>query len=481
MHEAQPLIPTFAVVGHPNKGKSSIVATLAEDDRLLIGSTPGTTRAAHAYTFKIDNQPQYVLIDTPGFQRARAVLEWLEARAGSADERGALVAQFVAEHDQDERFVDECELLRPILNGAGILYVVDGTKPYGAEYELEMQILQWTGQPRMALINMIGTGDYQTEWRGALNQYFSLVRVFDAVHADFETRIALLRGFGELDEQWRQPLETAVVALQEERARRQRRSAGEIADCLLDTLTYTERASLTDQKPAEPIQNRLIEKLQKKIRKREQRARDAVQRIYRHPHLERREASTELLQTDLFTEQGWELFGLSNLQLAVSGAVTGALAGGGIDVLFGGATLLLGAGIGAVIGGVSAWFGGHELAKVSVLGETLGGRVMQVGPVSAPNFPWVMLGRAWMHHHLVAERNHALRDAISAVAMREQNLMDSLTDDLRKSLARCFKKFLDQGGNVDLGTHLTDLIDQVLSHSPPKHPSRKHPPRKKAR
>ena len=35
------MIPTFAVVGQPNKGKSSIVATLAEDERLAIGPTPG--------------------------------------------------------------------------------------------------------------------------------------------------------------------------------------------------------------------------------------------------------------------------------------------------------------------------------------------------------------------------------------------------------------------------------------------------------
>ena len=60
------MIPTFAVVGHPNKGKSSIVATLAEDERLAIGPTPGTTRRAVSHTFSIDDQPQYVLVDTLG-------------------------------------------------------------------------------------------------------------------------------------------------------------------------------------------------------------------------------------------------------------------------------------------------------------------------------------------------------------------------------------------------------------------------------
>ena len=45
----------------------------------------------------------------------------------------------------DPRFKDECELLRPILAGAGILYVVDGAHPYGAEYEAEMEALKGSG------------------------------------------------------------------------------------------------------------------------------------------------------------------------------------------------------------------------------------------------------------------------------------------------------------------------------------------------
>ena len=120
------MIPTFAVVGHPNKGKSSIVATLAEDERVAISDVPGTTRQARFSTFALDGEPQYVLADTPGFQRARGVLDWLESRAGSASDRPRLVKEFVDAHREDARFRDECELLTPIIEGAGILYVVDG-------------------------------------------------------------------------------------------------------------------------------------------------------------------------------------------------------------------------------------------------------------------------------------------------------------------------------------------------------------------
>ena len=137
-------VPVFAVVGHPNKGKSSMVATLAEQEDVAISPLPGTTRRAREFTFYVDGEPQYTLVDTPGFQRAREVALWLQDQGGDASARPGHVRRFVEMHRTDPRFVDEVELLQPIINGASILYVVDAAKPYGAEYELDMQILQWS-------------------------------------------------------------------------------------------------------------------------------------------------------------------------------------------------------------------------------------------------------------------------------------------------------------------------------------------------
>jgi hypothetical protein len=465
------MTPTFAVVGHPNKGKSSIVATLAEDDNVAIGAAPGTTRRADRHAFSIDGQPQYVLVDTPGFQRARGVLDWLEARAAGAHERSKLVEEFVTAHQSDERFHDECELLRPIVEGAGILYVVDGAKPYGPEYEIEMQVLRWTGRPRLALINLIGAGDYVAEWRQALGQYFSIVRVFDAVHADFSKRIALLRAFAELEESWRGPLEQAVTALASERRQRRNRCAAQIAECLIETMAMSERGALSDDAQRRDLQSRLTTRLQNRIRATERATRSLVENVYRHAGLKHEEgSSSQLLGTELFAEEGWQLFGLSHRQLFMSGALSGAVAGGGIDAILGGATLLLGAGIGAIIGGVGAWFGGDELAKVKVLGQRLGGRMLQVGPVTAANFPWVLLGRAVVHHRVVSERNHARREVMSIALAEDEHFMNTVPDDLRRELGRLFAATLagrlDAGGRQALTAHIASLleIEQALQN-----------------
>jgi len=89
--------PRFAVVGHPNKGKSSIVSSLALDGSIQIGDTPGTTQVKRGFPLKIDGEIVYELFDTPGFQRARRAFAWLDEHGGdvSADKRVDVVREFV--------------------------------------------------------------------------------------------------------------------------------------------------------------------------------------------------------------------------------------------------------------------------------------------------------------------------------------------------------------------------------------------------
>lgn len=456
--------PTFAIVGHPNKGKSSIVATLAEDETVVVSPDPGTTRQARGFQMQSDGRVLYELVDTPGFQRPRAVLEWLQSNERSASERPAVVREFVTRHESDPRFKDECELLRPILAGAGILYVVDGAHPYGAEYDAEMEILRWTGQPRMALINMIGPGDHVEEWRRALNQYFSIVRVFDALRADFGKRLELLRAFRELtevDQSWARSLEQAVDVLQKDRKARQQRAAAEIADLLIEVLSASESAPCPEGADQVQLSKDLTERLRKRIRQREHSARRAVQELYRHRSLRMQTSEFELLGEDLFSERSFSVFGLSNAQLSMTGAATGALAGGAIDVAAGGASLLLGAGIGAIVGGLGAMFGSNRLAKIQLLGTPLGGHRLVVGPISATNLPWVILGRSLLHHRLVAETNHARRESLVLVADASEHLTGSIEAGRRRHLSNLFRLIRERNG---LPTHQRDeLISEIVA------------------
>ena len=78
---AHPSIPLFAIVGHPNEGKSSVVATLAEDDSVRISDTPGETVARRDYPVRWNEEEILRFVDTPGFQHPQAMLEWMGPRA----------------------------------------------------------------------------------------------------------------------------------------------------------------------------------------------------------------------------------------------------------------------------------------------------------------------------------------------------------------------------------------------------------------
>ncbi len=68
--EGQPI--QVAVVGKPNVGKSSLVNRLLGEDRVMVSDIAGTTRDAVDTRFA-DEGEEYVLIDTAGIRRKRAI------------------------------------------------------------------------------------------------------------------------------------------------------------------------------------------------------------------------------------------------------------------------------------------------------------------------------------------------------------------------------------------------------------------------
>ncbi len=262
---------------------------------------------------------------------------------------------------------------------------------------------------------------------------------------------------------WKPALGTAVEALQHERERRLERSAAIIAECLVEQLRLTHSITLGESEDPKAHEDRLMDRLKRDLVQLETRARSGVESLYRHHRIEREDVSVQLMQQDLFTGEAWELFGLSRQQLLVTGAVSGAVAGSGIDLILGGASLMLGAGIGAAIGSASAWFGGAELARVKVLGQTLGGRRLQVGPVQDLNFPWVVLGRARLHHQLISEHNHARREAIALDASRAAHQMDGLDSNLRRAMQKIFTRITSGETDDELERALRGYVQEVLA------------------
>ncbi len=432
--------PKFAVVGHPNKGKSSIVSTLAFDDAVQISDTPGSTTKKQSFPLTVDGKILYELFDTPGFQRARRVLAWLEKHDVPADKKHEVVQAFINEHKEDERFQDEIELLEPIMAGAGIIYVVDGSKPYGEEYEAEMEILRWTGQPSMALINLIDDTNYVEEWKRALGHYFKMVRVFNPMEADFTQHLNLLESMAQLNEEWTDPVKTSIILFKQYHEQMFEQSASSITQLVHHSLSHIEQLSLTHEDATAEEREEIQEKYQMQLRTYELESQKKIEKIWNHDHLQKVQESLLFEGMDLFSKESASIFGLTRKELLITGATGGAVTGAGIDLLFGGSTLLLGSAIGALVGGSGVFFGFNELSDIKVLGQNLGKKYLEIGPMKNLNFPYILLNRALYHASEVASRSHALR-SVAKFEMGKSFTERWMDESTRKSLEKFHSKF----------------------------------------
>ena len=83
-----------------------------------------------------------------------------------------------------------------------------------------------------------------------------------------------------------------------------------------------------------------------------------------------------------------------------------------------------------------------------MLGQPLGGYELRVGPITDPNLPWVLLGRALLHAKLVAERNHARREVVVVDAQAGAHLADAIDAAHRRNLDVIFRRLRGERGRL---------------------------------
>jgi hypothetical protein len=457
--------PEFVVVGRVNKGKSSIVATLAEDENVPISDEPGTTREVRTYSVKVDDSVLFTLIDTPGFQDAPAALEEIRKQRGDASVSDAAVRSFVDTYRGSPEFAEETKLLAPILKGGRILYVVDGTVPYSRDYEAEMEILRWTGRPRMALVNRIGGGNHVEEWTKALGQFFSIVREFDANHARFDDRIRLLESFRELDPESRASLDSAVKLLGREQERRRREAARVVSGLLVDALTQRVELELQKDDVEKDRREEALGRLQGLLRDAERRAHEKIFELYRFRRVKSADLSFSGLKEDLFAEKTWKVLGLTHAQLFLAGTLGGAAIGLGIDAAAGGHTFLLASIVGGVVGGTTALVrSGKKLGSGWKVVEHLmgGSRIVRYGPLGRENLPWVLLDRALIYTRAIATRAHSVQGELSV--SDQDPIARRLSGEQRSRGSKLFSRLSKNAGELpdELSSALREWVEERL-------------------
>lgn len=402
-------IPTFAVLGHPNEGKSSVVSTLAEDDSVPISPIPGETKKCREYPVLVDGREIISFIDTPGFQQPRKALEWTKLYKGPGDQ---MVSEFINSNGADPDLIDECELLAPLAAGAGIIYVVDGSRPIRSVDVAEMEILRLTGLPRMAVINTKDKvrREYIDDWKTEARKHFNTIRMFDAHRATYATRIDLLESLKNIDPDWQPHLCQVIDAFKNDWEQRINYTAALIIDLVQNASRHAVKKKCDDDFQVQSVKSELQEQYKKDIARLEKTAHTHIRKRFKHNIFNYELPSYSILNEDLFSKKSWRILGLKDWQLAIAGGAGGAAIGAKIDLATAGHSFALGAIIGGIIGAGSAALGAKQAAEAKIKGLPLGRVKVQVGPAQNDQMMYVLIDRALIYFSHVINWAHSRRE-----------------------------------------------------------------------
>lgn len=454
-----PEILEFAIVGHPNEGKSSVLSTLAEDDSVRISPTPGETLVCQTFPVIVDGREIIRFVDTPGFQHPGEILHQLQELRSETDD---LIGRFREKNKSNPDFREDVELLLPLTRGAGIIYVVDGSRPVRAVDRAEMEILRLTGLPRMAIINSKEESeDFLDQWKEEFRKTFNVFRVFNAHRATYAERIALLEGLKHIDQDWQPSLETVIEAFRKDWARRNRSTAAIITAMLTECLAYTLTKTLPEGGNEEQIQQEMAAAYQQHIRKIETKAHQQIRGLYKHNIFNYDLPAQSILHQDLFSDSTWTFLGLTQGQQIAAAGLSGAGIAAAIDAATFGASLGLASALGGIAGATWAALGGKGLSRTKVLGIPLGGREVRIGPVKNIQFLYILIDRSLLYYSHIINWAHGRRDYDGRAPEKEMKTGYTAGWDsgARRTCAAFFREVTgDQGVSGQTGQRMQEVI-----------------------
>jgi len=461
-----PEIPLFAVVGHPNEGKSSVLSTLTEDDSVVVSPYPGETVNCQRFPFRSGGQTLIEFVDTPGFQNPKRSLQWMQA-SGLTDVE--LMSSFLDHHLADKAYHHDCELLKPLKEGAGVIYVVDASRPLLPEDEAEMEILRLVNRPRLAILNVKAKETtFLENWKDALRRHFNVIRVFNAHHARYPERIALLNALALIQQDWEPNLNRAVEIIQENWSYRQLSVAEHMVHALEQALELKVERRFSRASDADHYQKEALNQYKRKLVDIEKNVFREIRGLYRHHLYDFQIGEESILQKGLFSEKTWQLMGLTQSQLLWTAAGTGAGLGAALDIAASGLTFGIFSATGAAVGAGSVWMKGKDLARIKVQGIPLGGSKIIVGPQRNPQFPFILLDRMLLYFKEMIRHTHGNRSQ-SASSIKAEGTRISLFEQMDSGKLKVLRQCLDRARKHraygDLHDEIHRWVRQIANES----------------
>ena len=345
---------TLAVVGHTNVGKTSLLRTLTRDVGFgAISHRPSTTRHVEGARLSVDGEALIELYDTPGFEDAIALYEYIEQLPQSERRLDGpeQIQRFLETSEAAQRFEQEAKVLRQLLQSDAGFYVIDSREPVLAKYRDELAILAMCGKPLLPVLNFVNAPEQrEAAWREVLARLglHAVVR-FDSVAPPADGEQRLYENLSLVLDSQRPRLQRLIEHNQAQVQVRRKAGYRLISELLVDI------AACRRSVPPHQLED-AIQALHNDVRQREQRCVEALLTLYafRKDDAEAQDLPLEEGRwgEDLFNPATMKQFGVK----VGGGMAAGAATGAGIDLFTGGLSLGAATVLGAAIGGFTQTF-----------------------------------------------------------------------------------------------------------------------------
>ena len=344
----------LAVVGHTNVGKTSLLRTLTRDVGFgAISHRPSTTQHVEGARLSVDGEALIELYDTPGFEDAVALYEYIEQLPKTAERLDGpeLLQRFLNSSEARQRFEQEAKVLRQLLQSDAGFYVIDAREPVLAKYRDELAILTMCGKPLLPVLNFVNsTEQREPAWREVLARLglHALVR-FDTIAPPQDGEQRLYENLSLVLDSQRPRLQRLIEHNQTQVLVRRKAAYRLIAELLIDVSAC--RRSVHPDQLEEAIQD-----LHRDVRQREQTCVEALLKLYAF-RKDDAQASALPLEEGRWGDDLFNPATMKQLGIKVGGGMAaGAATGVGIDLLTGGLSLGMATVVGAAVGGLTQTF-----------------------------------------------------------------------------------------------------------------------------
>lgn len=344
----------LAVVGHTNVGKTSLLRTLTRDVGFgAISHRPSTTQHVEGARLSVDGEALIELYDTPGFEDAVALYEYIEQLPKTAERLDGpeLLQRFLNSSEARQRFEQEAKVLRQLLQSDAGFYVIDAREPVLAKYRDELAILAMCGKPLLPVLNFVNSAEQrEPAWREVLARLglHAVVR-FDTIAPPQDGEQRLYENLSLVLDSQRPRLQRLVDYNQAQVLVRRKAAYRLIAELLIDVSAC--RRSVHPDQLEEAIQN-----LHRDVRQREQTCVEALLKLYAF-RKDDAQASALPLEEGRWGDDLFNPATMKQLGIKIGGGMAaGAATGVGIDLLTGGLSLGMATVVGAAVGGLTQTF-----------------------------------------------------------------------------------------------------------------------------